>query len=66
MLIIILYNCYSQDKLNQENINSKKSIIQGALNFVYYIRDYWCGDLTIGWCIYGRVIAANLLQVSLE
>jgi len=52
--------------LNQENINSKKSIIQGALNFVYYIRDYWCGDLTIGWCIYGRVIAANLLQVSLE
>ncbi|GES75629.1 hypothetical protein GLOIN_2v1777513 [Rhizophagus clarus] len=27
---------------------------------------YWCGDLVIGWCTYGRIIAANLLQVPLE
>jgi hypothetical protein len=36
------------------------------LDFVYYIRNYWCGDLASGWCTYGRIIAANLLQVPLE
>ena len=36
------------------------------MNFVYYIRDYWCGNLILGWCTYGRIIAADLLQVSLE
>ncbi|GES93901.1 hypothetical protein RCL_jg27364.t1 [Rhizophagus clarus] len=54
------------NKLNQEKDSKKTSIINGALNFVYYIRDYWCGDLAIGWCIYGRIIAADLLQVSLD
>ncbi|GES95298.1 hypothetical protein RCL_jg9602.t1 [Rhizophagus clarus] len=56
-------NC---NNLNQEKDSKKKSIINGALNFVYYIRDYWRGDLAIGWCIYGRIIAADLLQVSLD
>ncbi|CAB5191979.1 unnamed protein product [Rhizophagus irregularis] len=47
--------------------NPKKLlIIKGVLDFVYYIRDYWCGDLASGWCTYGRIIAANLLQVPLE
>ena len=41
-------------------------IIHGALNFVYYIRDYWAGDLSIGWCAYGRIFAANILGVTLE
>ncbi|PKC76114.1 hypothetical protein RhiirA1_520540 [Rhizophagus irregularis] len=44
----------------------KLLIIKGVLDFVYYIRDYWCGDLASGWCTYGRIIAANLLQVPLE
>ena len=29
---------------------SKVDIIRSALDFVYYIRDYWAGDLSIGWC----------------
>jgi len=41
-------------------------IIHGALNFIYYIQDYWAGDLSIGWCTYGRIFAANILGVSLE
>ena len=36
------------------------------MNFVYYIHNYWCGNLILEWCIYGRIIAADLLQVSLE
>ena len=31
-----------------------------------YIRDYWAGDLSIGWRTYGRIFAANILGVSLE
>ncbi|PKY61502.1 hypothetical protein RhiirA4_522559 [Rhizophagus irregularis] len=38
------------NKLNQETESKKISIIQGVLDFIYYIRDYWCGDLAIGWC----------------
>ncbi|PKC12197.1 hypothetical protein RhiirA5_464776 [Rhizophagus irregularis] len=54
------------NKINQETESKKISIIQGALDFIYYIRDYWCGDLAIGWCKYGRIVVANLLQVPLE
>uniref|UniRef100_U9SV45 Uncharacterized protein n=1 Tax=Rhizophagus irregularis (strain DAOM 181602 / DAOM 197198 / MUCL 43194) TaxID=747089 RepID=U9SV45_RHIID len=43
-----------------------RSFFKDALDFIYYIRDYWCEDLAIGWCKYGRIIAANLLQVPLE
>jgi hypothetical protein len=36
------------------------------LDFVYYIHDYWCGDLASRWCTYERIIAVDLLQVPLE
>jgi hypothetical protein len=42
------------------------NVIHSALNFVYYIRDYWARDLSIGWCAYGRIFAANILEVSPE
>ncbi|GES95297.1 hypothetical protein RCL_jg9601.t1 [Rhizophagus clarus] len=64
--IIVETEVFLMNNLNQEKDSKKTSIINGALNFVYYIRDYWCGDLAIGWCIYGRIIAADLLQVSLD
>uniref|UniRef100_U9UCP2 Uncharacterized protein n=1 Tax=Rhizophagus irregularis (strain DAOM 181602 / DAOM 197198 / MUCL 43194) TaxID=747089 RepID=U9UCP2_RHIID len=57
---------FFKNKINQETESKKISIIQGALDFIYYIRDYWCGDLAIGWCKYGRIVVANLLQVPLE
>ncbi|EXX70277.1 hypothetical protein RirG_088880 [Rhizophagus irregularis DAOM 197198w] len=51
----------------QNNIpKSKLNVIHSALNFVYYIRDYWAGDLSIGWCAYGRIFAANILGVLPE
>ncbi|CAB4476296.1 unnamed protein product [Rhizophagus irregularis] len=36
------------NKLNQETESKKILIIQDALDFIYYIRDYWCEDLAIG------------------
>ncbi|CAG8552759.1 17390_t:CDS:2 [Rhizophagus irregularis] len=64
--IIIDAEAFLKNKLNQETESKKILIIQDALDFIYYIRDYWCEDLAIGWCKYGRIIAANLLQVPLE
>jgi hypothetical protein len=66
MLFFLLIVFILKNKLNQETESKKISIIQGALDFIYYIRDYWCGDLAIGWCKYGRIVAADLLQVPLE
>ncbi|PKY13043.1 hypothetical protein RhiirB3_518497 [Rhizophagus irregularis] len=54
-LILCLFHkknaeAFLKNKLNQETESKKISIIQDALDFIYYIRDYWCGDLAIGWC----------------
>ncbi|PKK79679.1 hypothetical protein RhiirC2_768868 [Rhizophagus irregularis] len=46
--------------------NRYRIFFKGALDFVYYIHDYWCGDLASRWCTYERIIAADLLQVPLE
>jgi hypothetical protein len=66
MLFFLLIVFILKNKLNQETESKKISIIQGALDYIYYIHDYWCGDLAIGWCKYGRIVMADLLQVPLE
>ena len=41
-------------------------IVNGALEFVKYFKEHWIGDIEIGWTYYGRLIAAKILNVSVD
>ncbi|PKK57839.1 hypothetical protein RhiirC2_797318 [Rhizophagus irregularis] len=51
----------------QNNANSKiLSIINDALEFVKYFNEYWIGNIEFGWTYYGKLIAANILNVFID
>ncbi|CAB4413940.1 unnamed protein product [Rhizophagus irregularis] len=49
------------------NANSKIiSIINGALKFIKYFKEHWIGNIELGWTYYGRLIAANILNITVD
>ena len=51
----------------QQYANSKiLSIINGALEFVKYFKEHWIGNIELGWTYYGKLIAANILNLPID
>ncbi|GES99028.1 hypothetical protein GLOIN_2v1777513 [Rhizophagus clarus] len=52
---------------HQNNANSKiLSVINGTLEFVKYFNEYWIENIKLRWTYYDKLIAANILNVSID
>ncbi|GBB98050.1 hypothetical protein RclHR1_31260001 [Rhizophagus clarus] len=59
-IFVLIYN-------HQNNANSKiLSVINGTLEFVKYFNEYWIENIKLRWTYYDKLIAANILNVSID
>ncbi|RIA83827.1 hypothetical protein C1645_880276 [Glomus cerebriforme] len=53
--------------LQQNHLNSKiLSIVNGGLEFIKYFKEHWIGNIELGWTYFGRLIAANILNIPVN
>jgi hypothetical protein len=36
------------------------------LEFIKYFKEHWIGNIKLGWTYYGRLIAANILNITAD